>query len=218
MESATNGVIGYEALSAAKSQQFIEARNFIIDVMLTLVATLLLGWPKNLTTNMAGVSVNSFQNSNKCWRDPGSGYFAYVTMECDGAHRSITLTRDRRVVGEAGYDTGRFGRKPENEPFSQIKDKKLVLVAGNGIKIGMTRRQVQTKLGNPNKTAVRGNNNEFWCALYKRSDLKKGEGHILRNTYIFKNSKLVEISISLDSVPGCGDDSLSDKGWPWTKF
>lgn len=43
-------------------------------------------------------------------------------------------------------------------------------------------------------------------------------GRVLRNTYIFKHGKLIEIAINLDSVPGCGDDSLSDAGWPWSKF
>lgn len=187
--------------------------------MLTLVVTMLLGWPKAMTTSVANLSINDFQNANKCWRDPANGYFAYVTIECDGAHRGLTLTRDRRVVGEAGYDTARFGRKPENEPFGQIQEKRMELAAGNGIKIGMTRRQVQAKLGKPAKTAVRGKSGEFWCAMYKKVDMKnREEGHVLRNTYIFKNSKLIEISINLDSVPGCGDDSLSDQGWPWTKF
>lgn len=187
--------------------------------MLALAVAVVLGWPKALTTTVSNLSVTNFQNANKCWRDPASGYFAYVTMECDGAHRGITLTKDRRVVGEAGYDTGRFGRKNDNEPFAQVQDRKLMLGAGNGIKIGMTRRQVQSKLGNPTKTAVRGNKGEFWCAMYKKVDMKnREEGQVLRNTYIFKNSKLIEISINLDSVPGCGDDSLSDQGWPWTKF
>lgn len=187
--------------------------------MLTLVAVAILGWPKALTTSVANLSVNSLQNANKCWRDPGSGYFAYTTMECDGGHRSITLTKDRRVVGEAGYDTSRFGRKPENQPFAQVQEKRLMLGAGNGVKIGMTRRQVQAKLGNPTKTATRVKSGEFWCALYKKVEMKnREEGQVLRNTYIFKNSKLIEISINLDSIPGCGDDSLSDQGWPWTKF
>lgn len=187
--------------------------------MVTLLAIAFFTWPKALTTSIASISVNRIESANKCWRDPKSGYFAYVIMECDGAHRGITLTKDRRMVGEVGYDTGRFGRKLDTEVYGQVQDKQLTLGAGNGIKIGMTRRQLQSKLGNPSKTAVRGKNGEFWCAMYKKVDMKnREEGEVLRNTYIFKNSKLIEISINLDSVPGCGDDSLSDQGWPWTKF
>ena len=82
-----------------------------------------------------------------------------------------------------------------------------------------TRQEVVEKLGAPTRTAVRGNAREYWCALYKKVVMKDRErGRVLRNTYIFKHGKLIEIAINLDSVPGCGDDSLSDAGWPWSKF
>ena len=100
-----------------------------------------------------------------------------------------------------------------------IEDRKLELATKNGIRIGMTREQVVEKLGAPTRTAVRGNAREYWCALYKKVVMKDRErGHVLRNPYIFKHGKLIEIAINLDSVPGCGDDSLSDAGWPWSKF
>ena len=84
----------------------------------------------------------------------------------------------------------------------------------------MSRDEVVAKLGEPSRTAIRGGKKEFWCALYKKAEMQdKVSGRVLRNTYIFKDSKLVEIAINLDSVPGCGDDNTtSDEGWPWSKF
>lgn len=189
--------------------------------MTTLIALAVLGtaWPKNLSVTLAGHDATSREPSNVCYHDKKTGYFAYKMLECDGGHRSIVLTRDRRMVEEAGYDTKRFGRAPKVEFTTPILERSFALKTGHGISIGMTREEVQKKLGKPAKTAVRGAKKEYWCALYKQAAMRtKEEGEVLRNTYIFKNGKLIEIAIHLDAVPGCGEDSLSDTGWPWTKF
>ena len=100
-----------------------------------------------------------------------------------------------------------------------IEERKLELAKKNGIRIGMSRDEVVEKLGAPTRTAVRGNARKYWCALYKKVVMKDRErGRVLRNTYIFKQGQLIEIAITRDSVPGCGDDSLSDANWPWSKF
>jgi hypothetical protein len=155
-----------------------------------------------------------------CWHDPASGYYLYKSMDCDGAHTSITLTKDRRMVTESGFEVARFGRKPEEGAGAKIEERKFDLATKNGIRIGMSRDEVVAKLGEPTRTAVRGKNKEFWCALYKKVEMQdKVSGRILRNTYIFKEGKLIEIAINLDSFPGCGDDDTkSDEGWPWSKF
>jgi hypothetical protein len=55
--------------------------------------------------------------------------------------------------------------------------------------------------------------------LYKKVAMQDGSyGCVLRNTYIFKHDKLIEITINLDSLPGCCEDALSDEHWPWSKF
>jgi hypothetical protein len=84
----------------------------------------------------------------------------------------------------------------------------------------MSRDEVVRKLGAPTRTAVRGGEGEYWCALYKKVEMEdRVTGRVLRNTYIFKHGKLIELAINLDAIPGCGDDdSASDKGWPWSKF
>lgn len=189
-------------------------------VIAPLVALVLISpWSGNLSTKLAGISVEEREPFLICRHDPKTGYFAYKTFDCDGGHISVMLTKDRRNVGGAGYDTSRFGRKVEYAQDLKVEDRSLALATGKGVKIGMTKAAVLRRLGKPARSAVRGKKKEFWCALYKQADLDKaGNGRILRNTYVFKGGKLIEISINLDSVPGCGEDSLSDSGWPWTSF
>lgn len=189
--------------------------------MLSLVIVSLLAiWPASLTVALGGMSAESREVSFGCWHDPQSGYYLYKSMECDGAHTLITLTKDRRMVSDSGFEVARFGRKLESNAGAKIQERSLQLVTRNGIRIGMSKAEVAQKLGAPARTAVRGPDKEYWCALYKRVEMKnRVEGQVLRNTYIFKRDKLIEIAINLDSIPGCGDDdSASDEGWPWSKF
>lgn len=184
------------------------------------VVLLLAAWPSNLTVAAAGMSAEARAVTYGCWHDPETGYYLYKAMDCDGAHTGITLTKDRRMVMESGFEVARFGRKPENAAGAKIEERKFDLSTKNGIRIGMSRDEVIAKLGAPTRTAVRGKDKEYWCALYKKVAMEdKVTGRVLRNTYIFKHGKLIELSINLDSIPGCGDDdSASDKGWPWSQF
>ena len=184
------------------------------------VVILLAAWPSNFTVAASGMSAEARGVTFGCWHDPKSGYYLYKAMDCDGAHTGITLTKDRRMVVESGFEVARFGRKPEEAAGNNIEERSLDLTTRHGIRIGMSRDEVVGKLGTPTKTAQRGKNNEFWCALYKKVEMKdKVSGRVLRNTYIFKHDKLIEIAINLDSIPGCGDDdTTSDKGWPWSQF
>ena len=176
-------------------------------------------WPSNLTVAAAGMSVEQRTITRGCWHDPASGYYLYKNLECDGAHVSVTLTKDRRMVTESGFELARFGRKAKEPLLNDIEKRSIGLSTKNGIRIGMSREEVRAKLGQPTKTAVRGSHKEFWCALYKKTIMRNHEeGDVLRNTYIFKDGHLIEIAINLDSIPGCGEDSASDEGWPWSKF
>ena len=176
-------------------------------------------WPKSLTVSVGGMSTEARGIAISCWHDPKSGYYLYKAVDCDWGHVSVTLTKDRRMVTNCGFEVARFGRKPENSPGMAVKHRKIELVTKNGIHIGMSREQVEQKLGRPNRTAARGKNKEYWCMLYKNVAMESSEsGRVLRNTYIFKHDKLIEISINLDSVPGCCGDSLSDDKWPWSEF
>ena len=113
-------------------------------------------WPSHLTTAAAGMSAEARTVSFGCWHDPASGYYLYKSMDCDGAHTNVTLTKDRRMVTESGFEVARFGRKPDEAAGAKIEERKLDLVTKNGIRIGMSRDEVVGKLGQPTRTAVRG--------------------------------------------------------------
>ena len=189
--------------------------------MLSMLSVLLFAaWPSHLTVAAAGMSADAREITYGCWHDPASGYYLYKAMDCDGAHTGITLTKDRRMVTESGFEVARFGRKSENSVGANIEERKIDLSTKHGIRIGMSREEVVAKLGEPTRTAVRGKNKQYWCALYKKVEMQdRVSGRVLRNTYIFKDRKLIEIAINLDAIPGCGDDnSASDEGWPWSQF
>ena len=190
--------------------------------MFAILGSLLIlaAWPPNLTVAAAGMSADASIVTYGCWHDPATGYYLYKSMDCDGGHTNITLTKDRRMVMESGFEVARFGRKPENAAGTKIEERKLDLSTKNGIRIGMSRDEVLARLGPPTRTAIRGRNKEYWCALYKKVAMDdRVSGRVLRNTYIFKDDTLIELSINLDSIPGCGNDnSASDEGWPWSKF
>ena len=172
--------------------------------MLSLLGTILLlaAWPSHFTVAVGGMSAERRTITSGCWHDPESGYYLYKSMDCDGAHTLITLTKDRRMVSESGYEVARFGRKPEESAGARIEERKLDLSTLNGIRIGMSRDEVVSKLGAPTRTAVRGSEKEYWCALYKKVKMEnRVTGRALRNTYIFKHGKLIELSINLDAIP-----------------
>lgn len=137
-------------------------------MLCTLVVSILAVWPSHLTIAAAGMSAERREVTFGCWHDPKSGYYLYKSMECDGAHTLITLTKDRRMVTESGFEVARFGRRPENFPGTKIEERSLDLSTKHGIRIGMNRDEVVRKLGAPTRTAIRGKDKEYWCALYKK--------------------------------------------------
>lgn len=174
-------------------------------------------WAKDMTDAVAGLSVSVVSSSRLARHDPKSGYFAYKTLDCDGAHRSVRLTRDRRLVEEeAAVDVPGFGQ-PATEFFGQgVTKRSLTLATKHGVRIGMTDAQVRAKLGKPDRTWAKS---PYSATLYRQTvmdDRENGSG--LRNTYIFKSGKLIEVLLNLDSIPGCGVDGDPEQGWPWTKF
>src|ERR687894_484331 len=96
---------------------------------------LLAAWPSNLTVATAGMSAEARTVSFGCWHDPKTGYYLYKSMDCDGGHTAITLTKDRRMVTESGFEVARFGRKPEQAAGANIQERKLELSTKNGIRI-----------------------------------------------------------------------------------
>ena len=181
---------------------------------------LLAVWPSNFTPASAGCRPKRASSARLLAR---SGE-RLLRLQVDGlrwcahqrhADRRIAAWSSTRALKSRASAASRKTR-----PGAEVEQRKLDLGTKNGIRIGMTRDAVIAKLGKPTRTAVRGKGKEFWCALYKKVAMRDREnGRVLRNTYIFKHDKLIEIAINLDSIPGCGDDdSASDEGWPWSQF
>lgn len=187
-----------------------------MSCLAVLVLALTPGLPKSMTVSLGGFSLQQDKLTNACRYDANSGYYLIKTWECDGGHRSIRLTRDRRLVEQSGYDIPNFGTKPEFESPYKIEPGKLALATKHGVGIGETRTAVERLLGKPARTMSRG---AYSAILYRHREMfDKENGEVFRNTYIFKNGKLIEVLLNLDGIPGCGGDGDDETGWPWTKF
>lgn len=136
--------------------------------------------------------------------DAKSGFYLVRGVECDGAHLRVTLTRDRKIVSDEGYQIP--GYKPVDgiERYLTLKEKPLsTLSTGKGIKIGDSPQRVRTLLGAATKTQKTGSRKQFDEMTYFWRDVKNGEGWEWTNTYTFKGGKLIEISFNREAVPGC---------------
>lgn len=52
-------------------------------------------WPKTVTPSLGGVNIEQREPFRIAWRNPDTGWFLIRTFECDGSHRSLTITKDR---------------------------------------------------------------------------------------------------------------------------
>jgi hypothetical protein len=186
--------------SAVTAEQTSSPQPSFVDGWLTTRARV--AWPLRLTLSVAGMSVEDYLNSNSsCPHDPKSGYYVCKNIDCD-AIVTVRLTKDRRMVNN-----------------SDNIERPLELSTKHGIRIGMTRDEVLRRLGQPNRTAVRGSKEEYWCALYMKIDTKAQQA--LNNTYIFKQGKLIEIEITLtdtDCETGEVCETFYLQTWPDSKF
>jgi hypothetical protein len=123
---------------------------------LIVIAAAQSSWPPTLTAEVGGLSLVSELPAYVCHFDKASRFFVYHTNDCDGSHRSLRLTRDRRMIASAGYNAQPCGG-PASDSFDKtIETRPFHLGTGHGINIGMSRRELVKKLGQPEKTAVRG--------------------------------------------------------------
>lgn len=173
-----------------------------------------------VTDSVAGYSVKGRQVANTQVRDPENGYYVWKSLDCDGAHVAVTLTRDREMLGVARHpgqksSDGSYAlRQPEDVPT-----RRLALATKNGVRIGMRVDQVEDRIGAPDRVARKGWSNQFLCYLYRKITMEdKERGYALRNTYVFKNGVVIEIQIHGDGIPGCGGDGRDESWWPTGRF
>lgn len=153
--------------------------------------------PKWLETKVAGRNVKYVGI-----HDSRNGYYLIGGGDCDGAHRRLTLTRDRRIVANEGYKVVAPELGLKGDGYKTLQEARLPLSTGKGVRIGDTPRKVVAKLGNPTRTELSGSRKQFVEFHYDWNDVKNGEGVIYGNTYVFKAGRLIEISLVSNSVPG----------------
>jgi hypothetical protein len=160
--------------------------------------------PKWLDKTLAGYAV-AFSDKHQMVgvHDKGRKAFLVRTVDCDGAHIGVLLTRDRNLVTEMGHKVPHF--KGKYEGYSDMKENALPsLATSKGIALGDTPAQLTAKLGKPSTIKKSGNRKQFTDYVYKWRNLVKGEGEEWENRFTFKEGKLIEIEFRRDMVPGCG--------------
>ncbi len=171
-----------------------------------LAATLILSaWPKQFVESAAGLNVESVKVRIACWLDPGTGWFALKTRECDGAHVAIIITKDRNVVEENGFDVPGFGREEKDFGSGEaIQRKSFAPKTRNKIAVGSKISTVVRILGTPTARFREGTRKQFEVLQYKAVLMTdKENGKSLENTYVFKEGRLIEIRLFRNLIPGC---------------
>ncbi|MEO7453486.1 MAG: hypothetical protein ABIV13_01840 [Fimbriimonadales bacterium] len=140
---------------------------------------------------------------------PAANAYLYWALDCDGAHRRLTLTSSLAAIGiNEGWPSSK-SNLPERslaenrEEFSEAKFKSQT---GLDITLGMTRKQVMDKLGLPSQSlySKRFSAQEL---IYQRYTPKNKDGWYGRyaNFYLFRNDRLYYIELSYDMIDGpCG--------------
>ena len=133
--------------------------------------------------------------------DAARGFYLVRSVECDGAHIGVILTRDRHVVKNWGYEVPSL---PETKGGQALETKSLAsLETAHGIKIGDDVKTLRARLGAPTNVNRSGSRNQFRNHNYIWRNVKNGVGEIWKNEYVFKEGRIIEIILARDLVPGC---------------
>lgn len=134
--------------------------------------------------------------------DPKTNYYLLRSIECDGAHLTVILTRDRTIMTSNGYRVPNFKDPSGAEGYTAVVEKPLSsLSTSKGVRIGDTPSQVKARLGKPTEIKTTGSRKQFVELDYVWRDIKNGEGHIWTNSYTFKQGKLIEITFNREMYP-----------------
>ena len=163
--------------------------------------------PAGMDTQIAGRKIDHF--GYEALYDPFAKTYLYWALDCDGAHRRLTLTTSLESIGlNEGWNSPKgkmreeFFAEKRNE-FEQIP---INAQTGLGIKLGMTRKQVVHKLGIPSQSlySERFKADELIYQRYTPKD-KRGWYGRYANFYLFRNDMLFYIELSCNLIGGgCG--------------
>lgn len=164
--------------------------------------------PARMDTQIDGHSIED-RYGNDARYDPFAKTYLHWGLDCDGAHRRLTLTTSlEAIVTNEGWRPG-SGKTREQfvaDKHKELQEYKINAQTGLGIKLGMTRKQVINKLGIPSQSlySERFKADEL---IYQRYTSKNPHGWYSRyaNFYLFRNDKLFNIELSYDHIGGpCG--------------
>lgn len=159
--------------------------------LLMAIVTVGDGVPKNVDISVAGYVI---QKDPVTIYDKTSGFYLMRSVECDGSHRSIVLTKRRE---QTGWYQGAY--------LSEYHERELAyLRTGRGIAIGDGVKKVIRVLGKPTETIKK----DKWEGLLFVGKVRyaPGEGVNYTSEYVFENGKLIEVRLGQDMVPGCGGE------------
>ncbi len=164
--------------------------------------------PKWLDTKLAGyLLAHDDKRGQAGVFDKRTGFHLVRTIDCDGAHIMVMLTRDRREVSNQGYKVHKGHELHiEDTSWRPLDNKPLPsLSTGKGVRIGDSPQRVRARLGAPRTVKRTGARKQFLEYTYLWKNVKNGVGTEWRNRYTFKAGKLIEIAFNRDMVPGCGE-------------
>ena len=130
--------------------------------------------------------------------DKDKNYYLTRTAECDSAILTVSLTRDRKVVQNAGYAVPGFSAK-DSSPDHHLKTRSLrSLSTSMGVAIGDSESKLREIMGKPSKDEDEGSQNQYHSLTYSFQTKKLSPRDIpvqYVHKYIFKENRLIEIHI-----------------------
>lgn len=160
-----------------------------------------------MDTEISGKPLASTQNDSRY--DPKKKLFLYSSNDCDGWRRRLILCADLRTILLSEDEIGpHLGPEQTAERYQYWKSTfalgKVTPTTNKGVTLGMTRLNVESRLGAPTRTlwSKKFNAQEL---IYSRRTRKDATGNSTRfsNYYLFKNGKLYYIELASDEDLGC---------------
>jgi hypothetical protein len=136
--------------------------------------------------------------SNRVAKNFSSDYYRVVALDCDGAHVSVRITRDKRETVD--YIT-------DSTPIELIQ---FPLGFASGAQIGDSQAKVRERWGRPVKVAPFRKDYTAW--MYRQALGTKAKGVVSRQIVVFHRDRVVELLATRDLSPGCGDDNVWSDG------
>ncbi len=116
--------------------------------------------------------------------DAKSGFYVVRAGDCDGAFLSITLTRDRHIVKNAGYRVPSLDASKDGDESKRLAAKRLSpLSTGKGVRIGFSPSRVAARLGRPTQIQRSGERKQFVDYVYRLEERPDGASY--QQTYTF---------------------------------